>query len=94
MFRCACVCGRVQIVDYLLSKGLDVNVDIQGATGLHWAAWEAKPNMVRYLVEKGANKDLRDQKHKMTPAEWAKHRRSEIGPRWGHAEVIKLLAAS
>lgn len=93
VFRCACVCDRREIVEFLLEKGLDVNVDIKGASGLHWAAWEAKPSMVRFLVERGANKNLRDQKHQMTPAEWAKHRGSELGPRWGHGEVGEILAA-
>jgi ankyrin repeat protein len=90
-FRCACVCDRVRIVEYLLGEGLDVNADIEGASGLHWAAWEAKPSMVRYLVDNGADTNLRDQKHKMTPAEWAKHRSSELGPRWGHNEVLDVL---
>lgn len=94
VFRCACVCDQVEVVDVLLEDRLDVNVDIDGASGLHWAAWEAKPNMVNFLLEKGADKDLRDRKHSMTPLEWARHRGRELGPRWGHEEVSKVLLAT
>ena len=92
VFRCACVCDQAEIVDYLLGEGLDVNVEIQGASALHWAAWEAKANMVQFLVAKGAKKKLRDSKHNLTPAEWAAHRGKELGPRWGHDRVVAALS--
>ncbi len=91
VFRCACVCNQIEVVAYLLANGWDVNVDIDGASGLHWAAWEAKPDMVSYLLEQGANRELRDRKHRMTPAEWAQHRGKELGPRWGHGDVVERL---
>jgi len=90
-FRCAAVCDRVEILDYLLTRGLDVNQDIDGATALHWAAWEAKPAMVKHLGAKGANAERSDSKHGMKPVDWARHRRKEVGPRWGHEEVISVL---
>jgi uncharacterized protein len=92
VFRCACICNRVEIVEYLFGEGLDINVDIEGASALHWAAREAKPKMVQFLVGKGANRDLRDRKHHMTPAEWASHRGKELGRRWGHEKVLELLS--
>jgi uncharacterized protein len=94
VFRCACVCDRIEIVEYLLNDGVDVKVDINGASALHWAAWEAKPNMVQFLVDQGADRNSRDKKHQMTPTEWAAHRGKEIGSKWGHDEVIKCLASS
>jgi hypothetical protein len=91
VFRCAAVCDRVEIVQHLLANELDVNADIDGATALHWAAWEAKPNMVKFLLGKGANPDILDRNHKLTPRGWAQHRGKELGPRWGHEEVIRIL---
>lgn len=93
VFRCAAVCDRIDVVAYLIDQGIDVNADIKGATVLHWAAWEAKPKMVEFLLELGADPSRRDLKHEMTPAGWAKHRGNELGPRWGHADVIRLLDA-
>ena len=94
VFRCACICDRIEVVEYLLADGLDVNVDIDGASALHWAAWEAKPIMVEFLVKKGANKNLKDGNYKMTPAEWASHRGKQIGLRWGHERVVEALFES
>ncbi len=91
VFRCACVCDQTEIVQYLLQAGFDINTDIQGATGLHWAAWEAKPRMVQYLLERGADKDRLDATHHLTAAQWAAHRKSQIGPRWGHDTVVAIL---
>ena len=94
VFRCACVCDRIEIVTFLLDAGLDVNADINGASALHWAAWEAKLNMVNFLISKGGIRNGRDKKHQMTPAEWAAHRGKELGSRWGHEEVVKCLSLS
>lgn len=91
VFRCAAICDRMEIVEYLLANGVDVNTDIDGASALHWAAWEAKPKMVEFLLQRGANSTAIDQKHELTPLGWAKHRRKELGPRWGHDEVLELL---
>lgn len=92
-FRCAAVCDRRDVIDYLLADGIDVNTDIDGATVLHWAAWEAKPAMVKFLTRHGADPNREDSKYKLTPLGWAKHRRSEVGSRWGHDEVCQLLNA-
>lgn len=91
-FRCAAVCDRIHIVQFLLSNGVDANIDIEGATALHWAAWEAKPQMVNFLLQQGGDAARLDQKHKLTPQGWAEHRQKEIGSRWGHERVIQILA--
>jgi ankyrin repeat protein len=91
VFRCAVVCDRVEIVEYLLANGIDVNAGTDGATALHWAAWEAKPNMIEFLVQQGADPTIRDHKHNLTPHGWAQHRRKEVGPRWGHDEVMRRI---
>lgn len=94
VLRCAVICDRTEIVDYLLSSGIDVDTDIDGATALHWAAWEAKPRMVAFLLRRGADSTVQDREHNLTALGWAKHRRKELGPRWGHPEVIRILEAA
>lgn len=91
VFRCAAVCDRTEIVEFLLAKGVDVNTDIDGASVLHWAAWEAKPKMVEFLLQRRASATAIDQQHKLTPLGWAKHRRKELGSGWGHDQVMELL---
>ena len=81
----------MEVVEYLLANGLDVNADIDGATALHWAAWEAKPRMVEFLIRHGADTSSKDRDHNSTPKEWAIHRQQQLGPRWGHPDVIELL---
>ena len=75
-----------------LEHGADVrHQGCHGGTALHWAAWEAKPNMVSFLLSRGADATLLDAKYQMSAGGWARHRRKEIGPRWGHDEVIRIL---
>ena len=80
------------VVEYLLNNGVDVNVSIDGATALHWAAWEAKPAMVRLLLRSGADPSKGDAEHNSTAHGWAKHRGDQLGSRWGHSEVMDILA--
>jgi len=91
VLRRAAVCDRIPVVEYLLDRGLEVNVTDGKATALHWAAWEAKPNMVSFLLSRGADATILDAKHQMSAGGWARHRRKEVGPRWGHDEVIRIL---
>ncbi len=94
VFRCAVVCDRAEVVEFLLANGLDANADIDGATALHWAAWEAKPRMVKLLLDRGAKATAQDKDHSLTPHGWANHRRKEVGPRWGHDQVLRILEAA
>ncbi len=94
VYRCACVCDRIEVVEFLANEGLDLKCHIEGASALHWAAWEAKPRMVRFLIEQGLPLDQKDSTHRMTPSEWAAHRRKQLGPRWGHDDVLETLAVS
>lgn len=94
VFRCAAVCDRIEVVEYLLANGVDVNTELDGATALHWAAWEAKPNMVKFLLSKGVDPTRQDTEHKSTAYDWAKHRGDQLGPRWGHPEVMRILEAA
>lgn len=92
VFRCAVVCDRIEVVDHLLTHGgIDINAEVDEATALHWAAWEAKPRMVEVLLGRGADQTALDREHRATPQQWAEHRGSQLGPRWGHGEVVRLL---
>lgn len=90
-FRCASVCNRIEIVDFLLSQGLDIDREVNGGTALHWAAWEGKAEMVSHLTSKGASRDSVDPRFGLTPEGWARHRQKEIGAGWGHDRVIENL---
>ena len=47
--------GEVEIVDYLLSKGGELNDKTKfGFTPLHRSAWKGHLEMAKYLVDKGA----------------------------------------
>ena len=96
VLRCAAVCGRIDILKFLLHNevAVDTPLDDHGATMLHWAAWEAKPDMVGFLLSHGADPDRKDRKHNLTPYGWAKHRRNELGPRWGHDDAMRILEAN
>ena len=91
VLRCAAICDRIEVVELLLQNSVVVDADIKGATALHWAAWEAKARMVEFLLRRGADPTKTDQKHDLTPLGWAKHRRKEVGPRWGHDKVMQML---
>lgn len=50
--------GQKEIIEYLISKGGDVNVtDQNGITPLLAAIWEGHTECVKLLLEKGAKKD-------------------------------------
>jgi hypothetical protein len=70
--------GQVEIVRALLDASEDPNrYNPPGAlahsTPLHQAAWGGHIEVVRLLVERGANLDLKDVLWQGTPADWAQH---------------------
>jgi ankyrin repeat protein/CHAT domain-containing protein/Flp pilus assembly protein TadD len=53
--------GDLMAVKDLLSKGANVNANIEGGwTGLMWAAFEGKTETIRLLIEKGAKVNAKD----------------------------------
>ncbi|HZF28674.1 MAG TPA: ankyrin repeat domain-containing protein [Gammaproteobacteria bacterium] len=85
-FRYACSNGQVAVVEYLLDLGLDVNVRLQdGATGMHLAAYLGHAELVRLLLQRGADKTVRDQKFGADPAGWAAE--------FGHHDLAASIAA-
>jgi len=80
--------GWVEVVRVLLDAGEDPSRynPIGGhshTTPLHQAALNGNEEMVRLLVERGANPNIRDLMWEGTPADWARHE--------GHAKVETYL---
>lgn len=76
--------GTAEMVEYLASKGGDINKG-QRSSSLHYAACFGRPNIVKILLRHGANPDLRDEEGK-TPLDKARERGEEC-----HREVVQIL---
>ncbi|XP_043596537.1 myotrophin-like [Bombus pyrosoma] len=71
-----------QVRDIVEKKNIDVNEMIDGRTPLHYAADYGQSEVVRYLLEKGANANVTD-KHGITAL---------LAAIWeGHTNCVKLL---
>lgn len=76
---------------FLLERGADVNgvpsgFDDTGAAPLHWAAAGTNTAIVRLLLDRGAELNVRDHRYKRTPLGWANHfKRTE------HEELLSSL---
>jgi ankyrin repeat protein len=89
----ASMCGQLEIVRFLVSRGVNVNANPPGshwtATPLHTAAIQGQAGVVKFLLESGADPTIKDARHHATPMVWSAHAR---GPRKAFAqEVAKLL---
>lgn len=71
-------------VEYLLEHGADVNRGLKSSS-LHYSACFGRPNIVKLLLQYGADPDLRDEDGH-TPLEKAQER----GDEW-HRQVIEIL---
>merc|ERR1719410_249298 len=76
--------GTQEMVEFLCSKGADVNKG-QRSSSLHYAACFGRPAIGKVLLRHGANPDLRDEDGK-TPLDKARERNED-----GHREVAALL---
>jgi ankyrin repeat protein len=76
-FVYACMHGHIEAAHLLLQKGAQINVipggfDFAG-TGLHYAAVSGQRAMVEFLLQQGADHEVKDTKVGSTAAGWAEH---------------------
>jgi ankyrin repeat protein len=73
----ASMCGQVDVVRFLLDQDIDINAKPPGThsavTALHAAVWQGDEAMVRFLLERGADHTIRDERYDATPLEWAEY---------------------
>lgn len=72
-----CALGDTQRVAALVARGADVDLKVQGMTPLVLAVQQGHLDVVRLLVEAGADVNLREQYTGMTPLEAALDREDE-----------------
>ncbi|MBV8847221.1 MAG: hypothetical protein JO307_30800 [Bryobacterales bacterium] len=78
-FYFACVNGKLDVADFLLSQGAEINAIVPGldtkVTVLHRIATmdTAAERVIRFLLARGADPSVRDRQHQATPAEWARY---------------------
>jgi ankyrin repeat protein len=86
-FVYACMHKQIRTARLLLEKGAQINAIPPGfdysGTGLHYAALNGHREMVEFLIQEGAQVDIKDTKVSSTPAGWAQH--------GGHVELKKYL---
>lgn len=76
-FVYACMHNQIDAATLLLEKGAQIDAIPPGfdysGTGLHYAALNGHRTMVDFLLQHGANANVRDTKVNSTPAGWAEH---------------------
>lgn len=86
-FVYSCMHGHIDAAELLLEKGAQINVIPGGfdyaGTGLHYAALNGHRAMVQYLLNHGADRNVKDTKVGSTAAGWAEH--------GGHTELLDVL---
>jgi hypothetical protein len=91
-FMWACEFGHVTVIDFLISKGLNVNVDVDGMYGLHWALIGGHLDIVKSLIAHGASLELRNMYggDAIGCCTWAIANSSEVY-RWPEKEVDYMV---
>jgi ankyrin repeat protein len=86
-FIYACSRNQIDAARLLLEKGAQINAIPPGfdysGTGLHYAALNGHRALVEFLIERGADVNIKDTKVGSTPAGWADH--------GGHPELKNFL---
>jgi ankyrin repeat protein len=82
-FYFACKNGKLEVADYLLSQGVEINSIVPGldanATVLHWVtSMNARAeSVIRFLLARGADASVRDDDYHATPADWARYQKRD-----------------
>jgi len=77
----ACL-NDIKGVAYLLEQGVDINELDSNYSALHWAVYNNNKEMVRLLIDKGANLNIKSHFDK-TPYHWARD--------YGYSEIAQIL---
>ena len=71
-FYYACICKQMDAARFLLDNGADVNArPMRNETVLHHMAWDNQQVWINFLIEAGADPNMRDERFCGTPAHWA-----------------------
>jgi hypothetical protein len=65
--------GKLAVARFLIDRGARPTGTAFGITALHAAAWTGNTDLVRLLLQHGADSAARDRVHHGTPADWAAH---------------------
>ena len=72
----ACMNQHMDVADYLIKQGVDINAEWslhEPATILHHLAFLGKLEMVQFLVERGADMNIKDFRYQADALGWAKY---------------------
>lgn len=68
----ACMCGHKTIAERLLDHGADINGGPRrGITALHESSYQGQVDIVRFLLDRGADLSIRDEMWESTAIGWA-----------------------
>ena len=73
-----------------LKHGISLR-NTEGSTPLHQACWNGHIEIVKLLLEAGAELEIRDGAHNGTPLGWTTHAAVIVGHKGPYAEIVKLL---
>jgi ankyrin repeat protein len=96
-FLYACGYGYLEVVRFLLERGVDPSVQCHGGeTGLHWTSFGPHLEVARLLLEHHAALDVRDARFQGTPIDWALYAwsKAEGAERERGYELVGLLLAA